>query len=1407
MWLLPVIVDDPVVYPQGTEFIGGSLGGAVTDITEPFFTTFSGTVTYADGGGGRQGAQPTSTNFGQLWRNTIGGLSQYGFRWKTRFVSSTATTTYYPALTLRNGTTILADVGLRNASGNRHAAFRNNFVYVGEASGDTMAAAEVWSFRVAVNGTSMTVEVWDSDVNFTSPGTPTYTWGPATMPNSADNFFVGPGAATGVTATHSSFYLTDNTAPAAGTLTFVSSTWASASELVAVAKVANATTVRIEATPTGGGTTLVGSGTAPDSANYVRLTVAGLSADTDYDYEIFVDNTSRRTGTITTLPPASGAQSFNFGWGSCFDTLTSGVFALMAARPMAFFGMVGDWNYQYITGGPNGNTSPTDVATVRSHREATLASATPQGFFTAVPTAYTYSDCDGAGANSDGTTGGHATGAVQAAYRQQFAHPTLPLTNSGARSWVIGRVRFVQTDETAAASDKASTDNSSKTKLGTEQKTWFKGQIDDAVAAGQAVVWLGDGPWISATGGGATNEWARYNTERTELGTYISTSGVKLVRLHGDSHTLFYDNGTNNSWGGFPTASAAPIHTTAQPYSPTVSGGKWPTSTTNSSRQYGIGEVTDDGTTLTLTLRGWGSTTGSPTEVERFTGVVDLTSVATTAQAVLDTAGTGPLTVSRPAGAAVGDLLLMFVAVDTSTVTVTAPSGLTFLDFNTDAPLRIYAWSRVMAAGEPSSYSWTFSAATKAVGAVIAMSGVGSTPITAFNYQNEPTTNDTAHATPSITAGAGDVLLAVGVDLGSLPSWTSSGADTQRLYARNAAATGLSLVAFQSGAVSAGSHSRTLTASAGSSTASAWLFAISQGVGVTPVTTTYGSTWHTRAAVAQSHTSTWHARAGVTRTHASTWHARQAITKTVAGSWAVRSAVAQTSASSWAVRVAISAASASTWAVRTSLARSHVSSWSVRTSLAATVASSWAVRAVVTRSHASTWHTQGLAVSTLSTTWDIEGPVLSTWATLWHVRSAITRSSASTWHTRSAVSVASASSWVVRSAVTSASASTWHTRAGVTRTLASTWAVRVVVTSGSTSTWAVALAVGRTHVSSWAVRAGVVATAASTWAVRSAVIREHPSAWQVRSLAATSLTSTWDVEQTGQVVAAFDSTWHVRSLALASAATGWHVRVSLARTHASTWAIRTTVSRSYATTWGVGGSVTTALASTWHAKAAVSRSAASTWHVAQLVAATSASLWAVRVTVVRTHSSLWGIGGTVTATLVTSWAVRTVVARTYASAWHLRAHVSMTLATSWVTQGKIVALLATVWQVRAGVTTAHPSTWTVRVPVTPRTVLATWAVRALATSTHQASWNVEANIQTAYAFSWNVRTSLAASWLFAWAVLTRVAPFTYASTWDIESLAAVIGPIHATSRPDSWNAATRDRHASTIADRYRTRGG
>lgn len=601
----------------------GTIGASPTLATEAWATSVGGTeanMTYQAGIAGTSG-QSVQVTLARDFVWTPPGTHWRIGMWVNR-VSGTQTAGLAFML-LRSATTNRGDVFIRNQNGGQIAlrAGAGGTTYAGQST-TTIANGDVWWVELEYNATTVTLYLWKPGNTSGSPDE-SFT---STTAAAVDNVrLFNPTGSTGMTMKFGELWVSDGEqiragSPTAGTLTFLSNVWASQTEAVFVGKVAGATAVQVT----------VGSQSqtvAPDAAGYFRAAVTGLSAGTSYAWDVRVDSVSRRTGNIKTL--ASTANGLTFLWGSCFDTYTSGFFANADARNPHFIVGLGDHGYFYL----NGVLASDDVAVVRSTREPVLTAAAPQALFTKYPYSHTYSDTDGAGANSDGTWVGFTSGAVQSAYRQQFAHPTLPLSDSQARSWVVGRLRFIQTDELTLASPRGDTDNSAKSKLGATQKAWFKAQISAAVAAGQSVIWFGDGPWLgSALTGGTNNQWTAYSTERTELGSYIVASGVKLVRLHGDTHTLFYDDGTNNAWGGFPTASAAPFHTTANTYTPTTSGPKWPTVQTNSSRQYGVGGITDNGSTVLLNLAGYSSTNAAPTEVERFNATIDMTPAAVPGQ-------------------------------------------------------------------------------------------------------------------------------------------------------------------------------------------------------------------------------------------------------------------------------------------------------------------------------------------------------------------------------------------------------------------------------------------------------------------------------------------------------------------------------------------------------------------------------------------------------------------------------------------------------------------------------------------------------------------------------------------------------------------------------------------------------
>lgn len=613
------------------DFSEGTPGQSINGGDTPNFTLFDWVpspvdyLNFAEVAPGILGVKPRSTGWADFGIDLDGRTeTRLGFRVKFLEVANAAATSVWLASAWRSAeNTVLADFILRNSSGSRYPAHRLAFSYVAPTPAtDLFEPDDIISVEAYQNGTSYTLQMWDGE-DTSAPAT--YTWSGTLASTPADIMF-GPDANSGVDAIIYDVWVSDgerrNNEPEPGVVQWAHNGYARVDEFSVNLKVDNEISAGIEYDTDPGfsnPTTAVGV----DKLNgYWIARAQSLSPDTTYYWRATVNGgVSAVTGKSKTFP-SSGM--FTFGWGSCFDVATSQVFSLIANRNPDTFFMLGDYGYQYITGGANGNTSPTDAATVRAHREPVLEADGSRTLFANVPMDYTYSDCDGAGANSDGTTGGHATGAVQEAYRQQFAHPPLECNDSGARAFSIGSVRYIHTDETADASLKTATDDANKSKLGDEQKLWFLEQIDEAAAAKQVVIWLGDGGWIGpAGGGGATgNGWMKYDTERQELASYISnamSSGLRgFIRLHGDDHSLYLDDGTNNIRGGFPVVCAAPMHTTANVYSSPTTGGSWPEAQTNSSRQYGIAEVTDDGVAVTVKVIGYSSTNSAPTEVVRY---------------------------------------------------------------------------------------------------------------------------------------------------------------------------------------------------------------------------------------------------------------------------------------------------------------------------------------------------------------------------------------------------------------------------------------------------------------------------------------------------------------------------------------------------------------------------------------------------------------------------------------------------------------------------------------------------------------------------------------------------------------------------------------------------------------------
>lgn len=365
-------------------------------------------------------------------------------------------------------------------------------------------------------------------------------------------------------------------------------------------KTSNTSSVRLKVATNQALTTGVAftSAVAPDANNRAKIAITGKNPNTQYYYGVEMDGTldDVNIGSFKTFPTVGAATSFEFAFASCMDSGTTDTGARatdaltrIQARNPLFMAHLGDIHYD--------NISVDSETSFFSSYDAQLAVSSIGDFFAQIPTTYIWSDHDFGGNNSVGSA--TAAPAAQSAYREVVPHYTLPVADSVEQTWVIGRIRFIHTDERSHKSAQTDTDDASKTMLGTTQKTWFKDLITNCDE--EVILWLGDTPLTGATVAG-DDHWASYDTERQELLTHFSTSGKHIVRLNGDMHGVAADDGTAV---GIPVCIAAPLNQKGSSKGGPWSEGNFPTVLGTVVRQYGYMVVTDNDTSIDLDYTGY----------------------------------------------------------------------------------------------------------------------------------------------------------------------------------------------------------------------------------------------------------------------------------------------------------------------------------------------------------------------------------------------------------------------------------------------------------------------------------------------------------------------------------------------------------------------------------------------------------------------------------------------------------------------------------------------------------------------------------------------------------------------------------------------------------------------------------
>jgi hypothetical protein len=381
---------------------------------------------------------------------------------------------------------------------------------------------------------------------------------------------------------------------------------------------------------------------AVSSTNRIaRHTVTGLNPNTTYYCGQKVDGLLDigKIGKFKTAPTAGSQASFRFAAASCAAVGSNhAVYDAIRAVNPAFFVHMGDMHYA--------DSTSTDEAVRQALYDDVLALSKPGQLFREVPCPYIYDDHDFCGNNSDSTSTG-AT-AAKAAFRARVPVPVA----SGAGganyySFVYGRVRFIVTDLRSARSPVGDTDNSSKTMMGATQKTWFKAELDAAVAAHQVIVWVSSVPWLETT---ANNDdgWADYNTERVELADYMKANGVasRILISSGDMHAIAWGAVDYATGGGMriPVFHSAPLDRT-----PSSKGGPYDAGPFQNNNQFGYFDVTDNGAAgVVFAYTGTNSAGGTVTSTSVTLGIRDAQISMGTASALTGWNRTANTTVSTP---------------------------------------------------------------------------------------------------------------------------------------------------------------------------------------------------------------------------------------------------------------------------------------------------------------------------------------------------------------------------------------------------------------------------------------------------------------------------------------------------------------------------------------------------------------------------------------------------------------------------------------------------------------------------------------------------------------------------------------------------------------------------------------
>lgn len=266
------------------------------------------------------------------------------------------------------------------------------------------------------------------------------------------------------------------------------------------------------------------------------VTFEGLVPGENHSVRIFVDGVLQVDGYFQARTLYNTPINFSVVTGSCQSTGSNhNIWDRIVEKGPNLFVHMGDFHY----------VNATDYASWYSGMISSLSAPKFRRMLEYMPMTWTPDNHDRIIVNTvgDPTLGlnlGSTDPTTQIAWKT-FSGPTnYPLANSLARTWTIGRVRFIQTDGWSARDDPDSGANPLSF-LGAEQKQWWKDTLTNATEP--LIVWFTQ----QTAKNNGLGRWGSYHAETTELESWLNARpNIKrrMVMVGGDSHSLQADTGT-----------------------------------------------------------------------------------------------------------------------------------------------------------------------------------------------------------------------------------------------------------------------------------------------------------------------------------------------------------------------------------------------------------------------------------------------------------------------------------------------------------------------------------------------------------------------------------------------------------------------------------------------------------------------------------------------------------------------------------------------------------------------------------------------------------------------------------------------------------------------------------------------